>query len=48
MKRNMKAKQTVWEFMLDNAGKRLYLSQIAKKTKLAVSTVHGILERLIR
>lgn len=45
MKRNSKAQSIVWNFLLDRAGEKFYLTQIAKKTKISDSTVHQILEK---
>ena len=45
MKRNSKAQSIVWNFLLDHAGEKFYLTQIAEKTKVSDSTVHQILEK---
>ena len=43
-KRNTKAQEIVWNFLLDHAGEKFYLTQISQKTKVSDSTVHQILE----
>ena len=46
-KRNNGASRKVLNFMLDNAGNKLYLTQIAKKTGISDSTVHNALENKV-
>jgi len=45
IKRNTKAKKIIWDFLLDHAGKKFYLTQIAVKTKISDSTAQQILEK---
>ena len=47
-KRNTRAQGTVWNFLLDNAGEKFYLTQISQKTKISDSTVHQILEKQVK
>ncbi len=47
-RRNTKAQQIVWNFLLDNTGKKFYLTQIAHKTKVSDSTVQQILEKKVK
>jgi predicted nucleotidyltransferase len=46
-RRNSKATEIVWHFLLDNAGEQFYLTQIAQKTNIADSTVQQILEKKV-
>lgn len=48
IKRNTKAQQIVWNFLLDNPGKKFYLTQIAKKLNISDSTVQQILEKQVK
>jgi len=42
--RNNQAQEIIWNFLLDHAGEKFYLTQIARQTNLSDSTVHQILE----
>lgn len=48
MKRDMKAEKKIMNVLLDNVGgEKMYLSQIAKKSGVSLSTCHQILERRV-
>jgi predicted nucleotidyltransferase len=45
-KRDMNAQKKISDFLLDKAGEKMYLSQIAKNSGASVSTCSQVLERL--
>lgn len=45
MKRDTQAKKKIIDFLLDNVGEQLYLTQITRGTGVSGSTVHQILEK---
>lgn len=48
MKRDMQADKKIINFLLDRAGEKVYLSQIAVALKIAPSTAHQILNRYVK
>jgi len=44
-KRNMKAEKKITDLLLDHAGEKLYLSQVAKMSGVSLSTSHLVLKR---
>lgn len=46
-KRDTKAEKKIVDFLLDHAGEKMYLTQIARASGASVSTAHQILERKV-
>ena len=47
-KRDMKAEEKVFNFLLDQAGEKYHLSQVSQSSLVSNSTVHLVLERLTK